>query len=587
MDGWLILSMIKKYLALNMNNQNPDSQPPIDPNQPENAGVDLNQKNFENQPDQNANRPDQSSENPPEDIFAEVDPTQQNLPAPVQSQPYQNPPNPQPPAQPQTTPPQQSVEQQYATGLESQPILAEQYVPEPDYQKGRLPKSRVFLKIFLVIVVVLIIGGGAAFFLLFFNKGTLKLTVNPPEALVKIDDQEYPTEITYQEKLAAGEHILNISLEGYIEYEKKIDVANLKTTEINVDLHQIPEAKKILSTKMDFIALSPDKKYLVGYGTANKTFYRIPIEENQSQSSQNSDQTENPSATALYSARAITETTFANIVDVIWNPEKELAILKIKNAEEDLKNTDFWREETSNGAITTWLYDFNRYDLANQEATYLGNDIGEIVWTPDGNKIIYYRKGTVFRASPNNSDPSVIKKVSSVRNPSISISPDGKLLALIPQTTKYSQNYLYKLDLYSKELTKLTDEGDQKGTIFNTDSTKIVFSKYDQDPNSAVYSSLSIIGADGNNRESLNLRTLIDKVRFIDENNFLYSYIEDQTESDDLKKFNLETKEEHDYFFTSEDRLRFDQVVLTENYDQIYFLSADYLYQLDLVTDEY
>ncbi len=76
-------------------------------------------------------------------------------------------------------------------------------------------------------------------------------------------------------------------------------------------------------------------------------------------------------------------------------------------------------------------------------------------------------------------------------------------------------------------------------------------------------------------------------MRFIDDNNFLYAFLEDQTKSEILKKFNLESGEEREYFFNSDEILRFEDIILTENKDEIYFLSENYLYQLDLVTDEY
>jgi len=496
--------------------------------------------------------------------------------------------NPAPPSQPETTPPQQEVEQQSSTGLESQPILSEEYTPEPDYQKARVPKSRPFLKMFFIITAIIIIIGGVVFFLLFFNKGTLKLTVNPPEALVKIDDQEYPTKITYEQKLPAGEHILNITLSGYIEYNKKIEIGSFKTTELTIDLNKIPEAKKILEGKMEFISLSPDKKYLVGLGDSGKTFYRIPITNNNAPTEE-TPESQNQPVTTINAAQAITENNFANIIDVIWNPAEELAILKIKNEEEALKNTDFWRQDSENGTITTWLYDFNRYDLANQESTFLGDDIGDIVWSPDGKKIIYYSKTkkSLNKANGDNSSLAVIKNIQNISKPTLDISPDGKFLALVPQSFNYQKNYLYKIDLYSKDLKQLIKEGNQKEAIFNPGSNKILYATYSQDPNSSVYTSLSIIDVDGKNNKNLDLRILIDKVAFLDDNNFLYAFLEDQSQSEVLKKFNLESNEEKDYFFTSEEKLRFENMVLAENKEKVYFLSENYLYQLDLVTDEY
>ena len=82
-------------------------------------------------------------------------------------------------------------------------------------------------------------------------------------------------------------------------------------------------------------------------------------------------------------------------------------------------------------------------------------------------------------------------------------------------------------------------------------------------------------------------RALLEKVLFLDDTNFLYAKLDDQTNSETLQKFNLETGEEHQFFFNSEATLRFKNIVIDGNKNIIYFLSENYLYSFELITDEY
>jgi hypothetical protein len=548
--------------------------------------------------DQNTNQPimpNPDESQTPEDIFASVDPAQ--IPAQGASQslpPGTAPPANPTPSQPETVPPQLQATNQNATGLETQPVLNENYIPEPTYQQAAVPQKSPFKKLLIAIFIIIFLGSGAVFFLFFFNKGTLALNVTPREALIVIDGKNYPKKVDYKIKLPSGDHILEVQLDGYVNYQNKINIKSFKTTTLKIELKSIPVAQKLLDEKMEFIGFSPDKKYLVGLGNAGKTFYRVPLanaaDENQKETAQNDQKnTTGDNLTSVQTAQPITEKAFANIVNVIWNSKKELAILKIKNEKSAIKNTEFYKADVGEGIITTWLYDFNRYDLKNQESTYLGEDIGDIVWIADGTKIIYFSKTnkSLYQASPKNAGAELLKNIREISDPTISIAPDGKFLSLIPRSSKYDKNYLYTFDLYSKTAKPLTKKGNQKGAIFNNVSDKILYSTYSEEPNSNIYTSLSLIDTNGEGDQSLDVRALIENVIFFDDKNFIYPASEDQTRGEKLIKYNLETKKEVEFQFQTPDRLRFNNLLLTEDKQKIYFLSDNFLYSLGLITNQY
>ena len=123
--------------------------------------------------------------------------------------------------------------------------------------------------------------------------------------------------------------------------------------------------------------------------------------------------------------------------------------------------------------------------------------------------------------------------------------------------------------------------------MFNTTSDKILYSTYADDPNSNIYTSLSICDVSGKNNISLDIRTLIEAVQFTDDKNFLYPKLADQTASETLVKFNINNKEEQEFQFSSTGVLRFANILLNDNKDKIYFLSDHDLYSLELITNQY
>lgn len=494
-------------------------------------------------------------------------------------------PNPAPPSQPAAIPPQSEAQNQEATGLESQPNMAEDYTPDPSYQNTALPSPKIPLrKILLIIVAVLVILGIAGFFLFYFNKGTLDLTVEPQDAQISLDGGSIARKQNYHLKLSAGEHTLNVNLQDHVPYNNKITIDAYKTRELKIELKGIPLAQKVSDDKFDFISVSSDQKYVLSLGNSGKTFYRIPV--NTSQSNQNKNQL---SPVGVSSTEAISEKKIGNIIQVIWNPKNALAILKVKNERAKIGSTEVYRPELKDGAITTWLYDFKRYDLANQEITYLGNNLGDVVWTPDGKQIIYYNASnrSLYQADPTNNNPALITKISKLSDPQIAISSDQKYLSLVPRLRTYSQNFVYLVDLYSKEVKQITKEGNQRGAEFSPKSDKILYTTYTDDPIANIKSILSIMDLNGENNQQTDIKTLIEDIGFIDDNSFVFSELSDPNNSEVLKKYHIDSKQTNSFYFRSDDVIHFNQFVILKETKKMYFLSQGFMYYMDLISDDY
>lgn len=491
---------------------------------------------------------------------------------------------PNPPGQPAAIPPQQEAQNQAATGLESQPNMAENYTPNPSYQNTAIAAPKMPLrKILLIAVIVILVLGIGAFFLFYFNKGSLSLTVTPNDAEVSIDGAGLGKKQAYRLKLSAGEHVLNINLQDHVPYNNKITIDAYQTKEINLELKGIPLAQKASDEKFEFISASPDEKDILALGNSGKTFYKIPV----ATSGQKQGETASTPLN-ISSLEAISEKKLGNIIEVIWNPANSLAILKVKN-EKTLSGTDVYKPELKDGITTTWLYDFKRYDLANQEISYLGDNIGDIVWTAKGDQIIYYNSSnrSLYQAGPSNESPKLITKINKISNPQISISPNDKYLTLVPRLTTYSQNFVYLVDLYSKEVKQIVKEGNQKGAIFSPKSDKILYATYTEDPLSSINSLLSITDLNGENNETTNIKTTIENIAFVGEEGLVYGQLDNPNASEVLKKYHLDSKQDNSFYFRSENVIHFNQFVILQNAQKVYFTSEGYLYYMDLISDDY
>ncbi|HLC38892.1 MAG TPA: PEGA domain-containing protein [Patescibacteria group bacterium] len=388
--------------------------------------------------------------------------------------------------------------------------------------------GKVF-KIFLIIILLAGLGGGTWWY--FLAPGYLNLTVNPPGATIQVDNNKTSDTKT---KLKPGSHTLTVQKQGYVNYSKQINIKRLQTIQLSVELMKNPAPAKVSSTQIS--NFFTDKDGLVVLGNNGKTLYKIESETTTTNtSSSNSDSSE-------LTQKAISPDNLGGIEDIIWHPKENLAIMKIKQNKAALATTLFANKSVANDQIMTYLFDFKRYDLVNQEVTFWGTDIGDIVWSPSGENIYYSYapasgEKTLISASKNNQNLERLLnfKESKIENPNISISADGKYLLIVSHSSNYDSNEVYLFEIVTKQLTKLTTGGHKIKAKFSPNSQQILYTSYGaNDIEPTEYSTLGVVNVTTKKTKALNARATTDRADFTTDSKYILAAVSVGTNKNDV-----------------------------------------------------
>lgn len=391
--------------------------------------------------------------------------------------------------------------------------------------------KKIIFVIVGVVAVVLIV-------LIFFSKGSLIVTSNPSENVALSVNGSLIT-AGQTNKLKAGTYDVKAELADYIPYVKEIKLGMFSSKELKINLRVLPIPQKAVEYKTQFSTLSEDGKSIYYLSNNGKTMYAI----------------DNMKATDLL-IMAVSPDFFSNVTDIIWSPNRDLAIIK--------QNTK------------TLLYDFKRYDLLHQEFYPFSSGIGNITWRSDGEKLLYYYapeggETTLIEANKDNTGMVRIYnfKDTTIRNPEIDWSPDQQNALLL------FENKLYILDFFSKNLTPLLE---------NTTITQVQFTP----DNNILYvtsDGLHICDKTGNNDKLLNIKTTLEKVTFIDTETMIFVEKIDGIETFFLYNFAKDMKTE--LIYNTKVQINPIDIIPSQNLKKIYFESNGYLYQMDLETKNY
>jgi Tol biopolymer transport system component len=175
-----------------------------------------------------------------------------------------------------------------------------------------------------------------------------------------------------------------------------------------------------------------------------------------------------------------------------------------------------------------YLFDFQKYDFVHQTEVFWGKNIGDIAWAPDNSKIAYFYgpasgEKTLIFANIANTEPTRVANLADyqIDNPYLSWSPDSRYLILIPRNKDYSQDKVYLYDTYSGALKETTELGDQIAAKFSPDNSLIVYSTYSKGDGDTEPFVISVMNKDGAEQKSLDLRTGIDNIAWLDPDSIL------------------------------------------------------------------
>lgn len=254
-------------------------------------------------------------------------------------------------------------------------------------------------------------------------------------------------------------------------------------------------------------------------------------------------------------ANELTPPSFGEVDDIIWQPQRNLAVVKKAGGE-------------------TGLYDFARYDLLNQEYFPWSNDIQSVSWRADGERVIYVLKNkketTLIKANKDNGAPERFLDLSAnnFNNPQLVWSPLEERVLLI-------ENGVSKFNVITKELTKIIDDPSVTGLLFSPDGEKIFLQSGD---------SLKMADKEGKNIDDLGK---IKWGQFAFLNNSEIVYFSPEEHDLPLYKYNFLTKEKTYFIYKTKQDLQPEKIVVDDGKKKIYFLAGGNLYSLELLEASY
>lgn len=282
--------------------------------------------------------------------------------------------------------------------------------------------------------------------LLVFWNPRLSVKINPATALVSVDGS---AATSFPLRVAPGSHKIEVSAAGYASQSQSLLLLPLSSKTLQFTLNLTPEAKLVVNDSVFALAAQPEQNLFYFLSNGGKTIFQLLLGSSQF------DQT------AVPDQRAVTPATLPPLERVIFAPDFGVAVFKLKNGE-------------------TGLYDFKRYNLVNQEYHAWGKTIGDVIWRPDGEKLVYYFEGpggerSLMQTNRQNSPTERIFDLrgEGIANPQLGWSPDGNLITLV------ANGNLYVLDYPTKTLTKLISGG-VSAAHFATNSNPLFYTQSGQ-----------------------------------------------------------------------------------------------------------
>jgi hypothetical protein len=380
------------------------------------------------------------------------------------------------------------------------------------------------LQITLVLVSIVVV----VLIFLYYNTSITVIT-EPANAKISINGQE----LLSGEKLSIkpGDYILRIRMDEYVDYDSIVNIGLGEKEIVNVSLRKEPIPEKIISSPGKFLTTSADKRSL--YFLSGKTMY---IAEN--------------IFLDAPKIEAISPEFFENVTDIIWSPDRSLAIIK-------------QNQQSS-------LYNFKRYDLLHQEIMpYRDDGIKNVVWSSDSKHIMYYyepnpNERTLIKATPANKDKEVAYNFlnTDIRSPKISWSNDQRNVLLV------SNNALYLIDLLLNDLKLISHDKIVSESRFTSQGDIIMIAK------DGTY----IVDRNGQLLAELDFHTNLQRITFVDDDNVLIAQREDNRYK--FYIYNLITSEKKELVYNHKYTINPIDQVITADGKRLYFESNNYIYKM-------
>lgn len=410
----------------------------------------------------------------------------------------------------------------------------------------------------LILLIVILIA--------LMGRATLIIKTQPANAIVRVNNAPLELNSQGEKKIFVKPGLTTITVEadGYISSKKNVNLKKAGTLKYEVSLMPDPlpialNEDQNINIDVQALTLANEENTILYLGDNSTALYKAEVKID-----------ENGIVKTVYNYK-ISNPSLQGIQKVIWSPKKDSAIFK--------KN---------NGAF---FFDFKKYNLVSQEEVKYGEYIGDIAWSPDDSKIAYYyappsgEKSLIFANKSNTEMTRVANFVEmGIDNPYLAWSPNSEWLIVIPRNRELDSNKIYLFNAYTRTFTTVSDSGYNVEAVFNKKGDKILYSSYSPEKDNPDKFILSEMELNGENKRSLDIRTLTNKFAFTnnEDRNIIVSTYNKAKKVEVIFPFNLDDKNDGAFKIYLPPNTTINGLVLSNNDDIIFYLAGNRLYAASL-----
>ena len=421
-------------------------------------------------------------------------------------------------------------------------------------------------KLLIWIAASLLIVGIVLLFVL-LSRSFVKITVMPANARVEINNLVIPlnSQGYGRATVKPGANTIEVTADGYIGYSTTVSLGRGKTGTYQVELREDPTPINIgnldeANNTVQFISPADEDNTMFYLGNNGRTLYKATF--NIDDGGKITESLNKP----------ITNPVLSGIKNIIWSPNKAVAIFK-----------------KDNGLHT--VFDFKKYNFVSQEELPFGEHIGDLAWAPDASKIAYFyappsgEKSLVFADTANKNITRVANLANEgIDNPYLAWSPSSEWLIVIPRNKDISTNKIYLFKAYTRSFKTINDSGNNIEAVFDKSGDKIIYSTYSPAPTEAVKQNLNIMNLDGSDKRSLDLRAYIPKILFTNSmaEKIVAATFDSETNRESVFLFDLLNKNEDGLKMRLAPRTYVKEMTLSRDDKILFYIANDKFFALSL-----
>ncbi|MEK7460792.1 MAG: hypothetical protein AAB647_01085 [Patescibacteria group bacterium] len=377
-------------------------------------------------------------------------------------------------------------------------------------------------------------------FVAFFYQARLTVIPTPGDAEVILNGQPIATGVP--QKLPPGHYDLTLRAKNYLTEKTSVDLSIGENHSLAVSLRLVPEIRRMAGDVRSAVTSDNQTDQIYYLGQNGSQFFRLPTL---------------AGADGAFKPEAISEARFSNVQNVVWSPDRSLAII-----------------QTNDGQ--TKLFDFKRYDFLSQDERDLGPNLRQVTWHPSQKTII------AFESTPSGERSLIREEITSgkaerlidlrpyqLTNPTLSWSPDGRTVLLVEEAV-----YLY--DVTTRTIKKVARTDSAKAANWSPGGQQLLVE---------FTRGLSLITVADQALTDLTYRVALAKTAWLTDGSGLIVATPTDTNQDQFQRVLLADQTTAVYRYLTSQPISTDSILVAEDGHQLWLTSNGTLWNVILEID--